>query len=292
MCGIFGFSNSTPLTRLMTPTLALAMEQRGDQSWGVTDGDFIYKTAGSISDTFIDCDLDGPVYHTRMASCGAVSDRNAHPFQYKDKLLVTGVHNGTLSNHLALKNKYNREAVEVDSEHIFMHLAEGKSVGEIGGSGAVVWYESPPEKLKARIRYFSRFNSESMHFAKMKSGEIVFASTKAAIQIAAQLASAEIDFFYDTEEKMRYWIEPDTKSKGHYKLWNDDKMPWAANPVWTTYNQTVSSHGGWQGGVRNIGKDECPGKLCNGAKLQDEQVICGTCFKALQDDIFTATAGA
>src|SRR5665213_1627933 len=216
MCGIAGFSNSTSLTRLMTPTLLLCMEQRGDQSWGVTDGDFIYKTAGAISDTFIDCGLDGPVYHTRMASVGAVSDRNAHPWHFEDKNVITGVHNGHISNYAALKQKYGRTEAEVDSEHIFMNLAEGKPVADLAGSGAIVWYEHPADHPDQKRRYFSRFNSDSMHFAQMKSGEIVFASTKASIQIAANLASAEIDFFYDTEEKTRYWIEPEQGKPGHY----------------------------------------------------------------------------
>src|SRR6185369_5475907 len=115
MCGIFGFSNTTPLTRLMTPTLAICMEQRGDHSWGVTDGEAIYKRKGSIIDTFEDCDFDGPVDHTRMATVGVVSDRNAHPFRYEGKYIVTGVHNGHISNYAALKERYkNRSTFEVD----------------------------------------------------------------------------------------------------------------------------------------------------------------------------------
>lgn len=269
----------------MTPTLAIAMEQRGDQSWGVTDGEFIHKQKGSITDTFVDCDLDGPVYHTRMASVGAVSDRNAHPFHFEAKNIVTGVHNGHISNYFALKNKYNRNDAEVDSEHIFMNIAEGKPVADLAGNGAVVWYEQPADKSMARRRFFSRFNTEALHFAKMKSGEIVFASTADSIRIAAQLASAKIDFFYKTEEKVRYWLEE--KGKGDFALYHDLKLPWAEDPV--TYTYTGGSSSGTRssfGGVRTIAADDCPSRSgCNG-KVTEDELICKWCMDELRKDIF------
>lgn len=295
MCGIMGFSHSTPLTRLMTPTLAIAMEQRGDQSWGVTDGEFIYKRKGSIVHTFEDCDLDGPVYHTRMATIGVVSDRNAHPFRYEGKYIITGVHNGHISNYAALKEKYKRNDFEVDSEHIFANLAEGKTVADFMGSGAIVWYQQPADKSEPMRRYFSRFNSENMHFAKMKSGEIVFASTKDSIIIASQLAGGHIQHFYDTEQKRRYWIEEDPENKGHMALYHDITMPWAESPIqWsqpasTSYATHGRSYGGFGrrgSGLHSITGSHCPSRLCNDGKLKEDQVICDHCLKELREDIF------
>lgn len=287
MCGIFAFSHSTALTRLMTPTLAICMEQRGNQSWGVTDGDFIHKQKGAITDTFVDCDLDGPVYHTRMASVGAVSDRNAHPFHFEADNIITGVHNGHISNYWALKQKYNRQDAEVDSEHIFMNLAEKKPVADLAGSGAIVWYEQPADKSVARRRYFSRFNTEAFHFAKMKSGEVVFASTVDSIRVAAQLAGGQIEHFYKTEEKMRYWLEE--KAPGDFALYHDLKLPWAEAPV--TYTLPAVTHGSHRnnssfGGIRTIAADECPSRSgCNG-KVTEEELICKFCLTELQKDIF------
>lgn len=276
----------------MTPTLAIAMEQRGDHSWGVTDGDFIFKRKGSIIDTFEDCDLDGPVYHTRMATVGVISDRNAHPFRYEGKYVVTGVHNGHVGNYAALKEKYkDRSAFEVDSEHIFAHLAEGKTVADIGGSGTVVWFQEPADKSEPRRKYLSKFNSENLHIAKMKSGEIVFASTKDSIIIASQLAGGVIAHFYDTESKRRYWIEPDPEKPGHMGLYQDILMPWADAPVcWPTHVAAAGSgrsYGGFnRGGLHSISGDDCPARMCTNGKLKSDEVICAFCLKSLRDDIY------
>jgi len=291
MCGIFLFSHSTPLTRLMTPTLAIAMEQRGDNSWGVTDGDYIYKRKGSITDTFEDCDLDGPVYHTRMATVGANTDRNAHPFRSVGSKIVTGVHNGHIGNWAALKQKYpERKDMEVDSEHIFAHLANELPVQELSGSATIVWYEQPADKSVAMRRYMSRFNSENMHVAKMKSGEIVMASTKDAIVIAAKLASGVIEYFYDTEAKRRYWIEPDPGKPGHMGLYQDIMMPWGESPyTWSTPSTSTSyspTYGRSYGGLHNISGNSCPSRLCRDGKVKPDQVICEYCFSELRKDIF------
>jgi len=276
----------------MTPTLAICMEQRGDHSWGVTDGDFIYKTKGSIIDTFVDCDLDGPIYHTRMASVGAISDRNAHPFRYEGKYIVTGIHNGHISNYAALKSKYaGRKDFEVDSEHIFAHLAEDKSVAELTGSGAIVWYQQPADKSEPMRRYISRFNSEAMHFVKMKSGEIVFASTKDSLIIASQLASGVIEHFYETEQRKRYFIEPDPQRSGHMALYSDITMPWGDKPVqWVTTPTPTSNYGynsrGRYQGLHSISGGECPARMCMNGKITEDQVICDHCLSELKKDIF------
>lgn len=282
----------------MTPTLAICMEQRGDHSWGVTDGNTIYKTKGSIIDTFVDCDYNGPTYHTRMASVGAVSDRNAHPFRYEGVNIVTGVHNGHIGNYQALKDKYNRKDFEVDSEHIFANLAEGKPIADLNGSGVVVWYEQPADKSVAMRRYFSRFNSEAMHFVKMKSGEIVMASTRDSLIIASQLASADIEYFYDTEAKARYWVELDPDRPGHMGLYKDIILPWAEAPVYYSAPASTQSYGGFNharvrgGGLHSITAGDCPARMCTSGKINDDQIICDHCLQSLKDDIFGVQAAS
>jgi len=266
------------------------MEQRGDHSWGVTDGIDIYKTKGSIIDTFVDCDMDGPTYHTRMASVGAVSDRNAHPFTFSDKNIITGVHNGHISNYAALKDKYGRKDAEVDSEHIFMNLAEGKPVADLTGSGAIVWYEQPADKSVPMRRYFSRFNTEAMHFAKMKSGEIVFCSTSDAIYIASQLAGGQIEHFLQTEAKKRYWIEqnPDA-APGQMGLYSDITLPWGESPVYAVVTSSTPSypnHSRSRGGLHSITAGDCPARMCTDGKVGENQIVCNKCYEQLKRDIF------
>ncbi len=285
MCGLFGYSRTTRLTELMTPTLAIAMSGRGKDSWGVTDGETIYKAVGDIVDTFVDCGLEAPLYHTRAASIGAVSYRNAHPFKMEHEgRVVIGAHNGHLTNHWALKDKYARKDVEVDSEHIFIHLAENKPLSDFAGYGAVVWYEYPSNAPQDRVRYFSRFNHDALYFAKLKSGEIVFCSTKKAIDMAATLAGASIDFYYDTSPLVKYSIENDN-------LMQEGELDWAKTPI-AFVASTVAGYGGgfnhfnghsnWD---EDRDKDKCPLNGCF-SRISKEEFICKSHFSKLAADIY------
>lgn len=277
MCGIWAISRTTELTRLMTPTLAIAMEARGDDSWGVTDGEFTYRDAHAITESFIDFQLEAPLYHTRAASVGCVSERNAHPFTFKDKYIITGVHNGHLSNYTDLKTKYNRTNFEVDSEHIFAHLAAGLPVAELDGWGAVAWYEAPADQPEARERYFSRFKSDAFAFGKMKSGEIVFASTEAAIKTAAILAGGEVEFFYKTEPNIRYFIKLGDNGDDH--LWHDKPLPWGDKPYRIPFVNAVGASGRIVHG--NHGVWDCQVPQCQGKIKSMEHLICEACYNRL-----------
>ena len=209
MCGVFGFDKKTNATQFMTPALALFMEMRGHQSWGVTNGTEIYKRPSSIQETFEEQGFEPSLYHTRAASVGEVSEANAHPFQsIVGTRRVTGVHNGHISNHSDLDKKYSRDFA-VDSMHIFQHLAEGKDVAEIDGWGAVVWTENCTDRpgIAPKI-YFSRFNTPDLHICKLdtEEGELVWASTKHAIEVALKFAGLHPKFFYNIEERTKYCI--------------------------------------------------------------------------------------
>src|SRR5579863_1852053 len=174
MCGIFGFDRTNETTRLMTPSLAIAMEMRGHDSWGVTDGDFIFKEAKAITEGFQDFELEGPIYHTRAASVGGVSQRNAHPFDVTSvDVREVGIHNGHIHNYQHLKEKYKRKDLQVDSEHIFHHLAEGLPLDDIHGWGAVAWFMRKGNRVR---RFMSKFGAwDNLHIAKMADGTLVFA---------------------------------------------------------------------------------------------------------------------
>lgn len=78
----------------------------------------IYKEVGlpkDVADRFSLSNMSGShgIGHTRMATESAVTTEGAHPFNTgSDQCLV---HNGSLSNHNALRRKLKRESVRVES---------------------------------------------------------------------------------------------------------------------------------------------------------------------------------
>lgn len=286
MCGIFGFSHSTPETRRMSLPLAVMMESRGRDSWGVTDGDYIYKAPFAITEDFVEFELGtdgyGVVYHTRGASVGIVSERNAHPFEAfsldKTKRVV-GVHNGHLQNWQALKQRYQRTDLEVDSEHIFRHLAEGKPVEEIGGWGAVVWYEMEAGHFAERKLYLSKFGGmDNLHVMRLNvpTKPIVFCSTGADIRRAAVLAGVEIEKTYAIHQDIRYLIEP---RDGVPELLIVEPMEWGKK----SYDDYRNANSGAFGYAQsNLETHYCGVGSCNKKLLRpSKQLICDDCVKLM-----------
>lgn len=215
MCGIWGYSRLTQNTHPLTPVLALAMEGRGQDGWGCTDGDEVVKSPLAISKSFWHYpDLITPSWHTRGASQGAVSQRNAHPFEYistRRGVRVVGMHNGHIYNHAELAKKYphERKEFQVDSEHIFAQLAEGLPLGELHGYGAVVWWEMPIGRADERVRYVSCFQNPALHICKLSTGEVVYASTRDSIELAARMSGQQIASWYEVKQNVQYRLGAD-----------------------------------------------------------------------------------
>lgn len=219
MCGIAGVSHLTDVTRAMLPYLAWDIESRGRDSWGATNGTSTSKHLGPITCSMWDSmeeilSWDRCILHTRAASCGAVTIPNAHPFQYKlhqsDGTLtrrVMGIHNGIVVNHIALDNRYHRD-FEVDSMHIFAHLAEGRAMSDIHGWGNIAWYEFDEDFPDGCLRVL-RFNNDALHIAKLVTGELVFCSTKDTIIRAAAMAGSDVKKFLTTSEDTVYRLGQD-----------------------------------------------------------------------------------
>ncbi len=280
MCGILGSIGTTPLTKRILPIIATYMNDRGKDSWGVTDGVQIYKSVGQIVEQFEEFDLESPIYHTRHSTVGAVSYRNAHPFEFQaGERRVVGVHNGFVSNWSDLKKKYQREALECDSENIFMHLAEGQPVSEIEGWGAVVWYEQ--DGSKPLQWYHSKFEHGDLAIAKLESGEIVYGSTQKSVEIGCRLGGGRVHSFYKTETDIKYTIDAG-------ELVSVGPMVWGGYPI--VYN-TVVKYSGQQpiyfgSRQRQTTKSAASGLICakrecNTIRKVDE-LICGRCLYKLE----------
>ncbi len=139
MCGIFGWDYrkskvSIEQRSMVAAILAVANDTRGGDSWGFWNTEHLMRGLGDISAVAVKTVKSQVVMaHTRKATTGATTVPNAHPFSIGG---IIGAHNGMISNHTELNTKYKRN-FEVDSMHLFGHLAEGLPFDDIYGYGAI-----------------------------------------------------------------------------------------------------------------------------------------------------------
>jgi len=163
MCGICGFTTKKGavlseakqvLRSRIAKALLIANESRGTDSTGaflLNGGQHILSKNTCASSTFIrEKEVEQAfnknnhlmLGHTRQATRGAVTKRNAHPFIVGD---IVGVHNGVIMNDYAIEKEHGFK-VEVDSEVIFALLNKKKndfktSFQEIRGSASLAWID-------------------------------------------------------------------------------------------------------------------------------------------------------
>jgi glutamine---fructose-6-phosphate transaminase (isomerizing) len=123
MCGIFGFTGRREAAPLLLDGLR-RLEYRGYDSAGMVTGVgatlHVRKKAGRIAELAKEVaarPVPGTfgISHTRWATHGGATDRNAHPH-----LDATGrfalVHNGVIENYLPLKKRLQSEGIEFKSD--------------------------------------------------------------------------------------------------------------------------------------------------------------------------------
>lgn len=147
MCGIFGYSFaegsvSEGRRAILAYMLADANDTRGGHSWGFTaiNGTelTVKRGLGKLKYSAFRLGPTNALFaHTRWATHGAKSVENAHPFEIEH---IVGAHNGVLDNHYELCEKYKRK-FDVDSMHLFAHLAHGLPFDEIRGYGSIEWID-------------------------------------------------------------------------------------------------------------------------------------------------------
>ena len=173
MCGIVGYIGDRNATPIIIDGLE-KLEYRGYDSAGIAviDGDTIKvrRDSGKISHLkkMVSADpITGTpgIGHTRWATHGEPSERNAHPhIGYNGKVVL--VHNGIVENYLELKDELISEGVEFQSEtdtETIVHLIEknldaGFSLAEAvrrtlhrikGSHGVVVLSSAEPDHIIA-----------------------------------------------------------------------------------------------------------------------------------------------
>jgi len=121
MCGIIGFVGEHGAKECILQGL-YSLEYRGYDSAGITLRNGrkyeTFKCAGRVSGLDqkireLSCDGKIGIGHTRWATHGEPSERNAHPHTSKNVILV---HNGIIDNYLSLKAKLLGEGYSFQSE--------------------------------------------------------------------------------------------------------------------------------------------------------------------------------
>ncbi len=140
MCGIIGYTGNRNALEVILEGLK-RLEYRGYDSVGIAVGNHeirVYKRRGSVSALESDIrktSLSGTIGigHTRWATHGEPSDRNAHPF-----LDCTGrfalVHNGIIENYQEIKEELRSKGHSFTSDtdtEVIVHLIEDLYEGDI-----------------------------------------------------------------------------------------------------------------------------------------------------------------
>jgi glucosamine--fructose-6-phosphate aminotransferase (isomerizing) len=133
MCGIVGYIGDNNCVPIIIEGLK-RLEYRGYDSSGIAiinQGNIdIYKKIGKIInlEEFLPDGLEAKIGigHTRWATHGGVTDKNAHPHNSRNNRIAI-IHNGIIENYTILKNKLKSEGYEFKSEtdsEVIAHLLE------------------------------------------------------------------------------------------------------------------------------------------------------------------------
>ncbi len=250
MCGIVGYIGESQAAPILLDGLS-KLEYRGYDSAGIAvyngqDIDMM-KSKGRLK-VLSELTHDGRtlpgtvgIGHTRWATHGSPSDRNAHPHFNRDKSIVV-VHNGIIENYLKLKKKLERHdykfVSETDTEviaHLLDYYYEGnplqaitKVMHRMEGSYAlgIIFKEHPQELYAVR-------KDSPLIVGKTEDGNIIASDVPAVLKYTRDVT------FIENEEIVRL-------TKETMEFFTADEESIEKEPVHIDWDVNAAEKGGFE----------------------------------------------
>lgn len=245
MCGIFGAIGNR-INPGIIRALAIANRERGTDSLGLFDN--TGKSVKRAADPFkclVDAKFDEFIGracskgwfiagHTRYATHGKVTDRNAHPFRFGN---IIGTHNGIV--------KFPKERdYRVDSEYLFDQLSRHggdyqTALEDIDGYWGIAWFDGANFWLQTHNQELAivraaddvwYYSSDAAHLAACTGRpEVLEFGEGTTIRFA--LNSSEFEAMPDFKSKQLSWWKRSATAKqgGAKKSKKRDKSKYAAD---------------------------------------------------------------
>jgi hypothetical protein len=199
MCGIYGFiGKPTKKTANILRGLGVLNQERGTDSTGIVLGDGsnitllkktvnatlfyndknVVKTLGNYSrGKFLVA-----IGHTRLATCGAVTDANAHPYHVGDWILA---HNGVISNFTKLQAT-EKTSFEVDSQ-IIGHLLNTHNQKTVFEKDIEGMFATPHFKYNDPYTLYIAKHNAPVSFWHLPDGKgVYFSSVESHLKLAGK----------------------------------------------------------------------------------------------------------
>ena len=217
MCGIFGYVGKRHDAGRIVVRGIKKLEYRGYDSWGVArmiDGDiFVEKKVGKIGsvnpESFAELS-NLAIAHTRWATHGGVTERNAHPHLSCDGAIAV-VHNGIIENYEELKEELEAKGHTFTSEtdtEVICHLIEEelKMAGRGRGAGTDMRKNAFADATRRACNAFEgRYALLAMH---TDSYELVAARTGSPLIVGVgdgeYFIASDIPAFMDATKVVNY----------------------------------------------------------------------------------------